>query len=399
VAVLGLLLATGCQGPGFKKADGPIRAIWVTRGDYKSAQDVQRIMQNCADAGLNTVLFQVRGNGTVYYPSRIEPWSEKYNFQSPGFDPLGVAVQEAHARGLKIQAWVNVMPGWTGPDEPRVRQQLYNAHPDWFWYDAEGRRQPLLHEANGRKRGWYASLNPCLPEVRSYLVGLFQEIASNYDIDGLHMDYIRFPNEPVVAGERIPDYPRDARTLALFKEATGQTPQSNPAVWSQWRADQVTQLVVDIHKMLRSTRPGAVLSSACGSVRRSALSHYQDAERWMALGAIDQVYLMNYTRDPAEFNRRIQPWLPSRKQTRIVPGLSIGDDASQSVAIAQQEIQIARETTGDFCIFAYSSVFGRSAARGAALVPYLRSLAGETTIAEAASEPASPRKNILLTRR
>jgi uncharacterized lipoprotein YddW (UPF0748 family) len=383
------LAATGCQSPG-PSFEGPIRAVWVTRFVYKTPQDVQRIIQNCSDAGFNTVLFQVRGNGTVFYPSKIEPWAEQFGFKDPGFDPLALAIKEAHARGMRLQAYMNVMPGWNGPDEPAVRNQLYYTHAEWFWHDAQGQRQPLVHRVGDRTRGWYLSLNPCLPEVRKYIVEVFREVAANYDVDGLHLDYIRFPNERVVPGEVIPDYPRDPRTLELFKRATGQTPESNPAAWSRWRADQVTQLVEDLHTMLRRTKPKAVLSASVGSVQKNALTHFQDTQQWIAKGIIDEVYLMNYTREPAEFTRRNEAWVGFDNKVRIIPGLSISGGAD-SVAVAKQQIASAREATGDFCIFSYSSIFDgggrRGGDQGAArqarerrrteLVAYLKSLVEE----------------------
>ncbi len=93
--LLATLVSTGCHGGRFglfgAYGSQPIRAIWVTRWDYKSPADIARVMDNCKSAGFNTVLFQVRGAGTVFYPSRIEPWAEEFGGRDPGFDPLGVA--------------------------------------------------------------------------------------------------------------------------------------------------------------------------------------------------------------------------------------------------------------------------------------------------------------------
>jgi uncharacterized lipoprotein YddW (UPF0748 family) len=354
-----LMTSSGCQtGP---RVLEPMRAIWVTRFDYKTADDVTRIIDNCADAGFNAVLFQIRGNGTVFYRSEIEPWAEQLAYQDPGYDPLALALERAHDRGVELHAWVNVMPAWQGPDEPGVENQLYFTHPEWFWYDKDGNRQPLVHKVGDQTRGWYASVNPCLPEVRAYLVEVFRELVSNYDVDGLHMDYIRFPNEPVVRGEQIPDYPRDERTLELYKEETGLAPDDNQEAWNQWRTDQVTKLVTDIHTMMRRTRPRAALSASIGSGRENALHHFQDGRRWMDDAILDVALLMNYTDSPAEFAERIDPWLVNEPDVPVVPGLWFGRHPDQSIEEATQavkkQIEIAREKTGNFCVFAYSSLF------------------------------------------
>ncbi|HNO78601.1 MAG TPA: family 10 glycosylhydrolase [Phycisphaerae bacterium] len=340
----------------------PVRAIWVTRYDYKTADDVRRIIDNCARGGFNTVLFQVRGNGTVSYPSKLEPWAEQFDYESPGYDPLALAIEEAHKRGMMLQAWVNVMPAWKGPNEPGIRNQLYFKHPEWFWYDRNGVRQPLNHSVGGKSRGWYVSLNPCLPEVREYIVAVFHDLVARYNVDGLHMDYIRFPNEPVVAGEKIPDYPRDPRTVELFRRATKQDPDQNPAAWKNWRTNQVNQLVADVHKMLKDTRPNALLTAAVGSVPTRGLTHFQDGLRWMDDGIIDHVYLMNYTDSVPKFAQRFSPWIMSKSDAKVVPGLGIREqlETKHGAEIAVAQIDVAYNSVQNFAVFAYASLFDSS---------------------------------------
>ncbi len=381
-----LVLATGCQVA--PKISTPVRAIWVTRYDYKTPDDVSNIIANCDDAGFNTVLFQVRGNGTAFYNSDIEPWADELGGRDPGFDPLEVAVREAHNRGVSLQAWVNVMPAWRGTKPPENPDQLYNKHPDWFWYDQNGDRQALS--------SFYVSLNPALPEVREYLVSVFREIVRNYDVDGLHLDYIRFPNEPPATprGSGL-DYPRDERTLKLYRAETGLAPDDDPDAWNQWRTEQVTQLVADIHQMMRRTRPRAVLSTAASVRPESATrAHFQDCRGWIDRDLVDMVFLMNYTDSPDTFRERLEPWLPYTSQTVIVPGLWFGrQPVDKGIQAVQEQIDIARELTGNFCIFSYSSLFdsrdeGEVSPRSArhhearqrrreVLIPYMQTLAGK----------------------
>ena len=94
-----------------------VRGIWVTRWDFRSPEDVRRVVADAASIGVTDVFWQVRGQGDSYYRSRIEPWGEELfrddrSRTDPGFDPLALAVQEAHRRGVRIHAWFNVMPMW-----------------------------------------------------------------------------------------------------------------------------------------------------------------------------------------------------------------------------------------------------------------------------------------------
>ncbi len=105
-------------------------------------------------------MFQVRGNGTALYSSREEVWSEQFGFEGPPFDPLSQAVVSAHANGLKIHAWINVLPGWRGDKPPSEHRQLFHTRPEWFL-----RGPPVPGQGLGKivKEGSYFWLNPCLP--------------------------------------------------------------------------------------------------------------------------------------------------------------------------------------------------------------------------------------------
>lgn len=379
-----LLLSAGCRGGRLglfgRYGSKPIRAIWVTRWDYKTPTDIARVMDNCKSAGFNTVLFQVRGAGTVCYPSKIEPWADEFGGRDPGFDPLAVACKEAHKRGMELHAWANIIPGFRGDKPPSDRRQLYNAHPDWFWRDAHGRRQPL---------GWYCSVNPCYPEVRKYLATLMAEIASKYPVDGIHLDYMRFPNEAndsYPRGAAVPDYPRDPRTLALFRRAAGKSPDQAPGQWSAWRADAVTQTVREIRKAVAKADSKVRLTSAVGAVPNDALrNHFQDSRRWIKEGLIDAVYPMNYASNVGEYAKRQQMWASSR--VPVVMGIMF-DKRDGSTVVAQ--VDRAEKHNKHFAAFAYNSLFertdksgrpvmdGQSSSRAALrkqVIPHLRHLA------------------------
>jgi uncharacterized lipoprotein YddW (UPF0748 family) len=385
VALLGLALVAGCQQP--RPNLGPMRAIWVTRSDYRTPEEVTRIVDDCADAGFNTLFFQVRGNGTAFYKSKLEPWADELGGKDPGFDPLALACQHAHQRKIQLHAWVNVMPAWKGTRPPVDPEQLYNKHPDWFWYDQHGNRQALS--------SFYVSLNPCLPEVRTYLVDVFREIVSGYDVDGLHLDYIRFPNDPPATPEGSDiDYPYDIRTLDLYRSDMGLTPDQDLAAWNRWRTEQVSRLVADIHDMVRRTKPRAALTAAVGAVPKNALRRFQDGRGWATDGLVDALVLMNYTDRPETFSERLDPWLAENLAIPLVPGLWFGSREKRSVEdvakSAREQAEIAVKRTGNLCIFAYSSLFdskGRESVTGGTdersarqirrdeLVPYVKALA------------------------
>jgi len=346
VAVILFALAAvgGCQAPRTE----PIRAVWVTRWDYRTAEDVKQIVADCDSLGLNAIVFQVRGNGTVFYPSRIEPWAEEFGYTDPGFDPLAVAIEEAHQRGMELHAWLNVMPAWRGKRPPEDPRQLVHTHPEWLLVDQQGRRQPLT--------GHYVILNPCLPEVRAYLTDVSREICANYEVDGLHMDYIRFVTHGSEAGA---DYPHDEKTLTLFKEATGQTPASDPEAWDDWRRDAVTQLVADIRDMMRQVRPDAELSASVFGNREMVKARlFQDGAKWLAEDLIDIAFPMVYTASRDDFIRWTEDYRAHSNGKPIVPGIGLHKHDDDDTSIEQ--IELAHAWGDGFCFFSYGAFFPRA---------------------------------------
>ncbi|HEV2734101.1 MAG TPA: family 10 glycosylhydrolase, partial [Longimicrobiaceae bacterium] len=153
--------APGGEGPGAEKpgvqsalgAEG--RALWVNRFEYDSPTKIATIMQKAADANFNVVFFQVRGSGDAYYRSALEPCAVGLCGRlggTPTWDPLEVAVREAHARGLQLHAWLNALTGWGSgssttcsllreSDAGNPRHMLL-AHPDWKVVNSAGTAHP-----------------------------------------------------------------------------------------------------------------------------------------------------------------------------------------------------------------------------------------------------------------
>ncbi len=323
----------------------PMRAVWVARMHYRYPDDVRTIVRNCAALGFNTIFWQVRGEGTVCFPSAIEPWSAQFDFRDPGFDPLALAVEEAHAHGLHIQAWVNVMPGWRGPRPPPVLNQLYLAHPDWFIRDEHDRRQPLHDD-------FYVILNPCLPQVRGYLTRVVREIVTGYAVDGVHLDYVRF------AWDTTPDakkrFPRDSQTLERFRSETGADPDTDPAAWDLWRATQVSRVVASIRGMLERDAPGTSLTAAVHANPLSAYRSYlQNGAHWLARGWVDALVPMVYVRDLATLQADLEAYERLAPGGRIVPGLGV---YKLDLASLRRQLAWCMQRGGEFSLFSYTSL-------------------------------------------
>jgi len=284
------------------------RGLWVDRWSYQSPKDIQTIIQKAAQANFNAIFLQVRGKADAYYQSNYEPWAAGLTVsgtytqtqlgQNPGWDPLQLAIDEAHAQGLQLHAWINVYPVWmtspegAPPPEDVTPQHLYwklsdtYGPLDWRQWDEEG---PIRLDDYARISYLYAS--PAVTLTVSHIISVCQDILTNYNVDGLHLDHIRY------AG---PDFSHDPISEAAFAAAQVLDPD---LTWADWQRAQVTGLVAQIYQQAILPRHGVMLTAAVWPIYRDYWDwitndgydgYYQDSQGWMREGVIDGIVPMLY---------------------------------------------------------------------------------------------------------
>jgi uncharacterized lipoprotein YddW (UPF0748 family) len=273
------------------------RALWVSRFEYGSSADIVAILDAAKVANFNIVYLQVRGVADALYRSTIEPCSIRlcgHLGGTPSWDPLDVAVREAHARGIQLHAWINAFTGWT-PTSVSTCQSLAEsdagnprhvllAHPEWKVVDNAGTPQPC---PNSEESVW---LSPGIAGARTQLARVAADIVRRYTADGMHLDFIRYPGTK---------WSYDTASLRAF----GQDPAANASAWSQFRRDQVSSAVRETHDSVVAARSAAVLSAAVWGIYRDKWSwnssegfgqYFQDPRAWAASGTLDVAVPMTY---------------------------------------------------------------------------------------------------------
>ena len=306
VLLIYILLVTK---PGLAATAETTRALWVTRWDYKTQDDVKKIIDNAASAHFNTILFQVRGDGTVLYRSRIEPWAKEFNFMDPGWDPLKFAVDYAHTRNIRLHAWINVYPAWGGIEPPQIDNQLFLSRPNWLVKDLFGNVSQL--------NSHYVWLSPTHPEVQDYLLNLLEEIYTNYDIDGINLDYFRYPGNA---------YSFDEMSLDIFHTKFNASPQQKPGEWIEWRKEAISSFLEKLYGKLKSFNPQIELSACVkDDFEEGKRIYLQDSHEWLARGIIDAIYPMIYTRDDTLFKNLLLNHLLNNHSRHVFPGIFVYD--------------------------------------------------------------------------
>ncbi len=178
------------------------RGIWVTRFEWANSSatpaTIDAIVNDIADAGFNVIFFQVRGEADAFYNSSVEPWSQRLTGtlgQNPGWDPLARMIQQAHARGIQVHAYINVYPVWLGCTPPpsgtnplHLYYQLQTAHGT-----TNGKLNGLQWNTSDEVGcGSYLRASPASIFLDNHLMAVATDLVTNYDVDGLHLDHIRY---------------------------------------------------------------------------------------------------------------------------------------------------------------------------------------------------------------
>lgn len=293
-----------------------IRAVWLTTVyglDWPHVRAVNEqtrirqqthlctILDSLQQANFNMVFIQARLRGDVIYRSAIEPSARIFSGKcgvSPGYDPLAFVIDECHKRGMECHAWFVTFP--LGTDQSVKEQGKLSV---------VKRRPELCKRLNGE---WF--LDPGLPGTSDYIFSMVKEIVSNYDVDGIHFDYIRYPEQ----ADKFPD----SKTYATYgkgKEKAG------------WRRENINRMVFRIYDWIKETKPWVqVSSSPLGKYNRipkvpnagwtAYESVFQDPSFWMKQGKHDMVVpMMYYLHD--NFFPFVDNWVDNCNGRLIVPGL------------------------------------------------------------------------------
>ncbi|KPI16365.1 protein of unknown function DUF187 [Actinobacteria bacterium OK074] len=281
---------TGGAGPDGRRARRELRGMWlatVTNRDWPSAPGLTAAQQRtellthldtAVERNLNAVFFQVRPTADALWPSPYEPWSQYLTGtqgQDPGWDPLGTAVAEAHARGLQLHAWFNPYRVSLQTDPTKlVASHPARKHPDWV--------VPY---------GGKLYYNPGLPEVRAFVETAMLDAVRHYRVDGVHFDDYFYPYP--VAGQTFDDDAAYAEYGAGFPDR------------ASWRRDNINRLVRETAAKIRRIRPAASFGISPFGVWRNATTDplgsdtragvqtyddlYADTRRWVRENWVDYI--------------------------------------------------------------------------------------------------------------
>ena len=319
-------------------SDLDTRCLWIVRDSMYNEKMINSALVYAYQSGYNIVFIQVRGRGYSFYNSNIVP---KHPNVESEFDPLGYAVTLGHALGIEVHVWVNSYILWSSIIAPTDTKHLYHTHKEWTEADRNLKMDSSIKLSEPHSPQWEGIyLSPIHPEVNPYLTSVFSEIINKYDIDGIHLDYIRFQDE--IYGwnrngmrefEKIYDYsPRDI-TRGIIKP---ELKDSIEIAWIKFRQDAVTELVRNVFSEMHKPGTNIKLSAAVKpNIVDAKYRWYQEWDKWVQEGIIDFVVPMNYFKEIRDFNNSIQIMksnLVQEELDMVVIGISTHNQDAQSAA-------------------------------------------------------------------
>lgn len=311
-----------------------VEFLWVVRGTLVERGGIERLVERAKAMRVRALLVQVVGRGDAWYRSDLLPRPEALPDTSR--DPLGELLPLAHAAGLEVHAWVNCCLVWSAPQPPRSPRHVLHEHPEWIARMRDGRsmaRMTLRERQRLRVEGVF--LSPSHPAVRSWIANVVREIASRYDVDGIHLDYIRQPIVPI-------GYDPTSRAQFALKAGAdplefGRLPAEERArmdsAWTDFQRDQVTAIVREVRDSLNAVRPGLPLSAAVLADTLAALRHNRQAWcAWLREGLLDRAFPMCYAPPIPTVLSQLTVMSEQVGTDRLVPGIAVYNTPPSSAA-------------------------------------------------------------------
>jgi uncharacterized lipoprotein YddW (UPF0748 family) len=330
---------------------------WPSRTGLSADQqrlELRDILDRAAGAGFNTIVLQVRPAADAVYVSALEPWARLLSGTQgidPGYDPLAFAVEEAHARGLELHAWINPFRAGNTADAPTMAAtHISRTRPDLV-----------------RTYGTQLWLDPGEPEAQDHTMRVVRDIVERYDIDAIHADDYFYPYPQNDATGRPLAFP-DAETYSRFGD--GMT-------LDDWRRANIDRFVERLYGEVRALRPTLKVGLSPFGIWRPGhppgvqgldayASIYADARKWLQQGWVDYLAPQLYwaiTAPQQSFPALLDWWLAQNTAGRHVwPGMAAyrvnnGTASAFTLQEIPDQIRLTRSRSGGTGHLLYNTTF------------------------------------------
>jgi len=337
--------------------------IWVTRENIVSPQKIDFVLDIASRYGFNNIFVQIRGRGDAFYSSTFVPQWPELKKGSQAFDPLEYIIECAHRRNIKVHTWFNIFLLWSAPYLPEDSKHLYYKHQEWFSKPSSPERMWLPERRISGIDGIY--LSPGHEEVQLYLIGVIAEVLRKYKVDGVHMDYIRYPDSDYGYNEVMRKhfyYRFLVDPLELVNSGSdviaekGKSEYNNlQREWRLFRMQSISKFVERVSSLVQGMRDDILLTAAVKPQLEDARNrYYQDWFTWLINGWIDCIVPMNYTSHNERFIEIAKEILELVPKDRVLMG--IGAYNQDKFQLAYKYFQTKTLGLKGYSLFSFNSI-------------------------------------------
>ena len=323
------------------------RYLWVVRNALITEKNIDEMIQFATLNRINNIIVQVRGRGDAYYNSKLV--SKSNLIKNKKFDPLSYTIKSAKDKGIKVHAWLNTYLLWSSKKLPFQKNHILLTNPEWLDHNKFSIPNISIElKKVGSKNNSYEGLylSPDHPSVNKYLLNVFKELLLNYEIDGLHLDYIRFHDS---------DYGKNSYVYSETNDNSIKYTDIG-SEWTQIKRNSITDLVRKTKNLITGLGFDIEFSAAVKpNLNEAKQRYYQEWDVWLAAGYLDKAMIMNYSPDLKVFSNNINILfrnLPLKYRKKIVMGLATYNQTSDEVVNKIKYSKIA--SINDFAFFSYN---------------------------------------------
>jgi len=287
------------------------KCIWIPKENLLDTASVDFVFDFINKNNIDKVFLQIRSRGDALYQSDLVP---KYENLSIDFDPLNYFLEKNIHKNVEIHAWLNTYILWSGKSLPKDSLHFYYKCPDCLESDFNGKSDKNIILTQYQSKNWEGVyLSPTHPEVNNHLLNVIDELTSNYDLDGIHLDYIRYQDSFYGYNKEglnnfISKYnynPKDINR-GLISPRFGYSKDyvdSLKSNWNNYRINKITELVRSLKFSILDDSLDIQLSAAVKpNYYESKQRWYQDWSSWIKEDLIDFVVIMNYNSEFSDYN-------------------------------------------------------------------------------------------------
>ena len=331
------------------------KALWIVRDHITTKASIDDIISFSEENNYNVLFVQVRGRGDAYYTSKLVP--RTHLLKDIAFDPLQYILKKVKNKDIKIHAWMNVYYLWSSHQKPSQNDHLLLNHPEWLdnktpdFMDVSSMLNLMVKNKKINGEGFY--LAPTHPEVDAHLQNVVTELLQNYQLDGIHFDYIRY---------HAFGWGMNPVGLKRFLSHSSSMPGlpslnlKNKPQYSEFKKSAISEFLRKSSMRIKAYQPNCTISAAVKPNLESAHKNFgQEWDFWLDKGYIDWAIPMNYTRENKLFRENIfsmKKVLDSEMISNVIMGIGIYNQNYKSAG--QKIIETKKSNFGGVSIFSYT---------------------------------------------